>query len=46
VRALGDAGALVEENDHTLLERGLFVYDALYAHCGRHAAGEPSDDQL
>jgi len=33
VRAIGDAGAAVEEDDLRLLERGMFVYDALYAHC-------------
>jgi hypothetical protein len=33
LRALGDAGAQVETDDQRLLERGLFVYDALYAHC-------------
>jgi hypothetical protein len=33
VRAIGDAGAHVEPDDQRLLERGLFVYDALYAWC-------------
>jgi hypothetical protein len=33
LRALGNAGALVEEDDQRLLERASFVYDALYAHC-------------
>ena len=36
VRAIGDAGAAVEPDDQQLLQRGLFVYDALYAHCQRH----------
>ena len=35
VRAIGDAGSIVEADDHELLRRGLFVYDALYAHCER-----------
>ena len=39
VRAIGDAGAQVEPDDARLLERGLFVYDALYAWCQRSAAG-------
>jgi hypothetical protein len=29
--AIGEGGLDVEEDDHRLLERGLFVYDALYA---------------
>jgi hypothetical protein len=33
VRAIGAAGAAVEPDDQQLLRRGLFVYDALYAHC-------------
>jgi len=33
VRAIGDAGTVVEADDHELLRRALFVYDALYAHC-------------
>ena len=37
VRAIGDAGARVEADDQVLLERGLFVYDALYAYCQREA---------
>ena len=36
VRAIGDAGTTVEADDHELLRRGLFVYDALYAYCERH----------
>ena len=37
VRAIGDAGAAVETDDQSLLQRALFVYDALYAHC-QHVA--------
>jgi len=33
LRAIGDAGAAVEADDQRLLERALFVYDALYEHC-------------
>lgn len=33
VSAIGTAGLAVEQNDHRLLERGLFLYDALYAWC-------------
>jgi hypothetical protein len=39
LRAIGDAGAEVEPDDQRLLERALFVYDALYAHCRRTAGG-------
>ena len=35
LRALGDAGAAVENDDQRLLDRASFVYDALYAHCQR-----------
>jgi hypothetical protein len=35
LRALGDAGPAVEADDQRLLQRGLFVYDALYVHCQR-----------
>jgi hypothetical protein len=38
LRAIGDAGAAVEDNDQRLLQRGQFVYDALYAHC-QHVTG-------
>jgi hypothetical protein len=31
--AIGQGGLHVEDDDHRLLERGLFVYDALYAWC-------------
>jgi hypothetical protein len=37
VSAIGTAGLDVEADDHRLLERGLFVYDALYAWCRRSA---------
>lgn len=33
LRAIGEAGPRVETDDQQLLARGLFVYDALYAHC-------------
>jgi hypothetical protein len=33
LRALGEAGTDVESDDLRLLDRGLFVYDALYADC-------------
>jgi hypothetical protein len=33
--AIGEGGLDVEANDERLLERGLFVYDALYAWCQR-----------
>jgi hypothetical protein len=31
--AIGEGGLVVEADDQRLLERGLFVYDALYAWC-------------
>ena len=34
--AIGTAGLDVEADDHRLLERGIFVYDALYAWCRRN----------
>ena len=37
ISALGTAGLDVEADDHTLLERGMFVYDALYAWCRRNS---------
>lgn len=40
LRAIGDAGADVEADDQRLLERGLFVYDALYAWCQRQTAAD------
>lgn len=36
LRAIGQAGLDVEADDQRLLERGLFVYDTLYAWCQRH----------
>ena len=33
LRAIGEAGARVEEDDQRLLSRASFVYDALYAYC-------------
>ena len=36
--AIGEGGLLAEEDDHRLLERGTFVYDALYAWSGQHPA--------
>jgi hypothetical protein len=36
VLAIGQGGVHVEEDDQRLLERGLFVYDALYAWCQHH----------
>jgi hypothetical protein len=35
--AIGEGGLDVEADDQRLLERGEFVYDALYAWCQRHA---------
>ena len=31
LRAIGDAGGVVEDDDQKLLHRATFVYDALYA---------------
>lgn len=40
--AIGEGGLEVESDDHLLLERGSFVYDALYAWCRRQVvAGSP-----
>ncbi len=36
LEAIGSGGLDVEDDDHRLLERGSFVYDALYAWCRRH----------
>ena len=33
ISAIGTAGLDVEQDDHRLLDRGMFVYDALYAWC-------------
>lgn len=38
VSAIGTAGLDVEDDDDRLLERGLFLYDALYAWCRRATA--------
>lgn len=38
VRAIGEAGADVEDDDQQLLARAMFVYDALSAHCQRGTA--------
>jgi hypothetical protein len=40
--AIGVGGLDVESDDLVLLERGMFVYDALYAWCARHVAASPS----
>ena len=42
VRAIGAAGAAVEPDDQQLLERGRFVYDALYAYCQQTVGETPS----
>jgi hypothetical protein len=34
--AIGEGGLAVEADDQRLLEKGSFVYDALYAWCQRH----------
>jgi hypothetical protein len=39
--AIGVGGLDVEGDDHRLLERGRFVYDALYAWCQREVAAQP-----
>ncbi len=39
LEAIGVGGLDVEADDHRLLERGSFVYDALYAWCQRDVAG-------
>jgi hypothetical protein len=38
--AIGIGGLDVEDDDQRLLERGTFVYDALYAWCRREVGGE------
>jgi hypothetical protein len=38
--AIGVGGLDVENDDHRLLERASFVYDALYAWCRRDVAGD------
>ena len=36
LEAIGAGGILAEPDDHALLEKGSFVYDALYAWCREH----------
>jgi hypothetical protein len=38
LEAIGSGGLAVERDDHRLLERGSFVYDALYAWCQANPA--------
>ena len=38
LRAIGEGGVLAEGDDERLLERGVFVYDALYAWCEREVS--------
>lgn len=38
LRAIGDAGSSIEADDHRLLERAAFLYDALYAYCQSQTA--------
>ena len=40
--AIGLGGLDVEADDQTLLDRGIFVYDALYAWCTRNTATTPA----
>jgi hypothetical protein len=40
--AIGEGGLAVEADDQRLLERGLFVYDALYAWCQQQTATTPA----
>lgn len=40
--AIGVGGLDVEADDHRLLERASFVYDALYAWCARQVAPTPA----
>ncbi len=40
--AIGLGGLDVESDDHRLLERAGFVYDALYAWCARQVAVQPA----
>jgi len=35
--AIGEGGLDAEPDDHLLLEKGSFVYDALYEWCRTHA---------
>jgi hypothetical protein len=38
--AIGEGGLRVESDDQVLLQRGSFVYDALYAWCQHQATGQ------
>jgi hypothetical protein len=38
LEAIGSGGLDVEDDDQRLLERSMFVYDALYAWCARHGS--------
>jgi hypothetical protein len=38
LEAIGSGGLDVESDDHQLLERSMFVYDALFAWCARQVA--------
>jgi hypothetical protein len=40
--AIGEGGLQAEADDQRLLERGSFVYDALYAWCQTHPKGSPA----
>ena len=40
--AIGLGGLDVEDDDHRLLERASFVYDALYAWCAQQVAATPA----
>ena len=42
--AIGEGGLDAEQDDQRLLERGAFVYDALYAWSARRAGGETAED--
>jgi hypothetical protein len=42
--AIGIGGLAVESDDHQLLDRGLFVYDALYAWCQLDVRHDVNDD--
>ena len=39
--AIGVGGLAIEEDDHALIERQAFVYDALYAWCVQDVLGTP-----
>jgi len=39
IEAIGSGGLDAEPDDHRLLERGSFVYDALYAWCEKESLG-------